>query len=68
MASQTASIMTLAHVTTLGSGGFARQWGFQSRPCTLELQHSNGVAKRFIGVQIEVVHAGVDSKKDPKVL
>ena len=46
---------------------FARGWGFESRPCTPEHPQSNGIAERFMGVLVKVVHAAVASKQDPRV-
>ena len=46
---------------------FARQWGFEIRPCTPEHPQSNGIAERFMRVLVKVVHAAVASGQDPKV-
>ena len=46
---------------------FARKWGFEIRPCTPEHPQSNGIAERFMGVLVKVVHAAVASKQDPRV-
>ena len=46
---------------------FAKTWGFNIRPCTPEHPQSNGIAERFMGVLVKVVHAAVASGQDPKV-
>ena len=46
---------------------FARKWGFEVRPCTPEHPQSNGIAERFMGVLVKVVHAAVASGQDPRV-
>ena len=46
---------------------FARKWGFQGRACTPEHPQANGIAERFMGVLVKVVHAAVASNQDPRV-
>ena len=46
---------------------FARKWGFDARPCTPEHPQANGIAERFMGVLVKVVHAAVASNQDPRV-
>ena len=46
---------------------FAKKWGFEARPCTPEHPQANGIAERFMGVLVKVVHAAVASNQDPRV-
>ena len=46
---------------------FARKWGFDARPCTPEHPQANGIAERFMGVLVKVVHAAVANDQDPRV-
>ena len=46
---------------------YARQVGFQHKPCSPEHPEGNGVAERFMGVLVKTVHAAVAEKKDPKL-
>ena len=46
---------------------YAKQEGFNLKPCTPEHPASNGIAERFMGVIVKVVHAAIAEGKDPKV-
>ena len=46
---------------------FAKKWGFDKRPCTPEHPQANGIAERFMGVLVKVVHTAVASGRDPRV-
>ena len=46
---------------------FSRKWGFEVRPCTPEHPQANGIAERFMGVLVKVVHAAVANNQDPRV-
>ena len=38
---------------------FGRKWGFETRHCTPENPKANGIAERFMGVLVMIVHAAV---------
>ena len=46
---------------------FGKKWGFESRHCTPEHPQANGIAERFMGVLVKVVHTAMASGQDPKV-
>ena len=46
---------------------YAKQVGFIRKPCSPEHPEGNGVAERFMGVIVKLVHAALAEKKDPKL-
>ena len=46
---------------------YARQVGFDRKPCSPEHPEGNGIAERFMGVIVKLVHASIAEKKDPKL-
>ena len=46
---------------------YAKQVGFISKPCSPEHPEGNGIAERFMGVIVKLVHAAMAEKKDPKL-
>ena len=46
---------------------FAKQWGFDRRPCPPEHPKDNGIAERFMSVLVKVVNTAIASGQDPKV-
>ena len=44
---------------------YAKQVGFISKPCSPEHPEGNGIAERFMGVIVKLVHAAMAEKKDP---
>ena len=46
---------------------FAKQWGFDRRPCTPEHPQANGIAEQFMSVLVKVVHTSIAIGQDPKV-
>ena len=46
---------------------YAKEVGFESRPCTPEHPEANGVAERFMGVLVKTVHTAVAEGRDPRV-
>ena len=41
--------------------------GFIRKPCSPEHPEGNGIAERFMGVIVKLVHAAMAEKKDPKL-
>ena len=46
---------------------YAKQMGFETRPCTPEHPEGNPIAERFMGVLVKVVHTAQAQGLDPKV-
>ena len=46
---------------------YAKQVGFIRKPCSPEHPEGNGIAERFMGVIVKLVHAAMAEKKDPKL-
>merc|ERR1719154_100084 len=46
---------------------YAKQVGFEHKPCSPEHPEANGIAERFMGVIVKTVHAAMAEKKDPKL-
>ena len=46
---------------------YARECGFQSRPCSPEHPEGNGIAERFMGILVKITHAALAEGLDPKV-
>ena len=46
---------------------YAKQVGFIRKPCSPEHPEANGIAERFMGVIVKLVHAAIAEKKDPKL-
>ena len=53
--------------TTVEWRKYAKQVGFSRKPCSPEHPEGNGVAERFMGVIVKLVHAAMAEKKDPKL-
>jgi transposase InsO family protein len=45
---------------------YAKEKGFESRACTPEHPEGNGIAERFMGVLVKVVHTAIAQGRDPK--
>ena len=46
---------------------YAKEMGFEKRPCTPEHPEANGIAERFMVVLVKTVHAAIAEGKDPQV-
>ena len=46
---------------------FSRKWGFETRHCMPENPKANGIAERFMGVLVKIVHAAIAGCQDPKL-
>ena len=46
---------------------YAKEMGFERRPCTPEHPEANGIAERFMSVIAKTVHAAIAEGKDPKI-
>ena len=46
---------------------YAKQVGFIRKPCSPKHTEGNGIAERFMGVIVKLVHAAMAEKKDLKL-
>ena len=46
---------------------YAKQVGFIKKPCSPKHTEGNGIAERFMGVVVKLVHAAMAEKKDLKL-